>query len=220
MPSRLLLAIAHLSILDFRMRFANEEWEQERDGWRSVVQLNVVRSITIITHFVQGVINGDTHTDELNHQESVDTLDSDQSQAFGFTQDHLLLTSRLAPLASAEAELEWRLGIGKEPVRATHMVATPFDTPKGNSRHRKPPPEPVVRSWRDTMRQDQRSTLLSNGSTGYGTNSAVTVMAGCRDDMKALWRDRGVQQALERGALELPDSASLSVEDLLHVPPA
>ena len=43
------------------------------------------------------------------------------------------------------------------------------------------------------------------------SDMATTVMAGCRDDMKALWQDKAVQQALKRRKLILPDSAGLLV---------
>lgn len=199
------------------MRFAKEEWEQERDGWRSVVQLNVVRSITTIVRVVQAEINGDAPADDSDDQESVITVESNQSETLKFTEKHQLLMIRLAPLVSVEAELKRRLGAGAEPPQLTSMVATPFDTPQENPGRRRPA-EFSVRSWKDVIEQEQRSTLLSDGSTACDTDSTTTVMAGCKDDMKALWQDKAVQQALKRRKLVLPDSAGLSVPDLFHLP--
>ncbi|TEB25478.1 heterotrimeric G protein alpha subunit [Coprinellus micaceus] len=201
------------TLKNFRMRFAKEEWEQERDGWRSVVQLNVVRSITTIVRVVQAEINGDTHADDSDDQESVITVESNQSETLKFTEKHQLLMIRLAPLVSVEAELKRRLGAGAEPPQLTSMVATPFDTPHENPGRRRPA-EFSVRSWKDVIEQEQRSTLLSDGSTACDTDSTTTVMAGCKDDMKALWQDKAVQQALKRRKLVLPDSAGFFLNDL------
>jgi guanine nucleotide-binding protein subunit alpha len=49
--------------LDFRMRYARAEWEKERNGWRSVVQLNVVRSIITIQNVIEAEMNGDAPVD-------------------------------------------------------------------------------------------------------------------------------------------------------------
>ena len=183
--------------LDFRMRYARAEWEKERDGWRSVVQLNVVRSIITIQKVIEAEMNGDVPADSEDDQPSFD--EANEAEVLKFTDRHQLLMIRLAPLLGVEAELKHRLGEGSIPL-SSPMSATPFDTPRGNQFRRKP--EFSVRSWRDVVTRpcdpapDSRDTVTA-------------VLAGCKDDMKALWDDKAVRLALKRRRLQLPDSAGL-----------
>jgi len=187
------------------MRFSKEEWEKERDGWRAVVQLNIVRSITTIIRVVESEMNGDAPADSEDEQ-SINTIES-TTEALKFTERHQLLMIRLAPLLRVEAELKRRLGAGAEPVQPTSMSATPFDTPQ-DIRPRRKPAEFSVRSWRDVLSPDSR-TQSGECSAASDADLTTNTIAGCKDDMKALWMDKAVQQALKRRKLQLPDSAGL-----------
>ena len=183
------------------MRYAKAEWEKERNGWRSVVQLNVVRSIITIQKIIEAEMNGDVPADSEDDQPYLN--EANEVEALKFTDRHQLLMIRLAPLLGIEAELKHRLGAGAEPVSPplNSMSATPFDAPSGNQLRRKP--EFSVRSWKDVLDPSTRP-VDSN------TRDTVTcVLAGCKDDMKALWDDKAVRLALKRRRLQLPDSAGL-----------
>ena len=181
------------------MRYATAEWEKERNGWRSVVQLNVVRSIITIQKVIEAELNGDVPADSEDDQPYFDEAND---EVLKFTDRHQLLMIRLAPLLGVEAELKHRLGEAtlSVPSPLNPMSATPFDTPSSNQPRRKP--EFSVRSWKD---------VVSRPSDPYpDTRDTVTsVLAGCKDDMKALWDDRAVRLALKRRRLQLPDSAGL-----------
>jgi hypothetical protein len=182
------------------MRYARAEWENERNGWRSVVQLNVVRSIITIQKVIEAEMNGDVPADSEDDQLSVD--EANEVEVLKFTDRHQLLMIRLAPLLGVEAELKHRLGEGtlSVPSPLNSMSATPFDTPSGNQLRRKP--EFSVRSWKDVVSKPI--------DPHPDTRDAVTsVLAGCKDDMKALWDDEAVRLALKRRRLQLPDSAGL-----------
>ena len=182
------------------MRYARSEWEDERNGWRSVVQLNVVRSIITILKIVEAEMNGDVPADSEDDQLSFD--EDSEVEVLKFTDRHQLLMIRLAPLLGVETELKHRLGEGtlSVPSPLNPMSATPFDTPSGNQLRRKP--EFSVRSWKDVVSRpiepypDTRDTVTS-------------VLAGCKDDMKAIWDDKAVRLALKRRRLQLSDSAGL-----------
>jgi hypothetical protein len=182
------------------MRYARSEWEDERNGWRSVVQLNVVRSIITILKVVEAEMNGDVPADSEDDQLSFD--EANEVEVLKFTDRHQLLMIRLAPLLGVEAELKHRLGEGTLSVSSPliPMSATPFDNPSGNQLRRKP--EFSVRSWKD---------VVSRPIEPYpNTRDSVTsVLAGCKDDMKALWDDKAVRLALKRRRLQLSDSAGL-----------
>ena len=192
------------------MRYAKAEWENERNGWRSVVQLNVVRSIIAIQKVIEAEMNGDVLADSEDDQLSFD--ETNEAEVLKFTDRHQLLMIRLAPLLGVEAELKQRIGEGTLSAPSpSNMSATPFDTPSGNQLRRKP--EFSVRSWRD---------VVSRPTDPYpNTRDTVTsVLAGCKDDMKALWDDKAVRLALKRHRLQLPDSAGLYDSHLftLNVP--
>ncbi|KAF5313437.1 hypothetical protein D9611_008484 [Ephemerocybe angulata] len=201
------------TLKNFRMRFANDEWEAERDGWRSVVQLNVVRSITTIIRVVEAEINGDAPA-ESDDDQSIVTVESSDSESLKFTDRHQLLMIRLAPLLGVEAELKRRLGAGAEPVQPTSMSATPFDTPQEDHNRRKRLPEFSVRSWKDVLEVGNRSGLHGSTSAASDADLPTTTIAGCKDDMRSLWNDVAVQQALKRRKLQLPDSAGFFLNDL------
>ena len=185
------------------MRYARAEWEKERNGWRSVVQLNVVRSIIIIQNVIEAEMNGDAPPESDDDQVAVHG-DND-IEALKFTDRHQLLMIRLAPLLRVEAELRHRLGAGSEPVPPVlnPMSATPFDTPYSNQVRGKP--EVSVPSWKDVLDPSGRPGEMSPQIE----DTVTSVLAGCKEDMKALWDDKAVRSALKRRRLQLPDSAGL-----------
>jgi hypothetical protein len=178
------------------MRYARAEWEKERNGWRSVVQLNVVRSIITIQNVIEAEMNGDA---------PADSEDDNEVEVLKFTDHHQLLMIRLAPLIGVETELRRRLGVGSElvPPALNSMSATPFDTPSGNQLRRKP--EVSVPSWKDVLNPSGRPGEISPKIV----DTVTSVLAGCKEDMKALWDDKAVRLALKRCRLQLPDSAGL-----------
>lgn len=185
------------------MRYAKAEWEKERNGWRSVVQLNVVRSIITIQNVIEAEMNGDAPQESEDDQVAFDG--DNEVEIFKFTDRHQLLMIRLTPLLRVEAELRLRLGAGSElvPPALNSMSATPFDNPYSNQLRRKP--EVSVPSWKDVLDPTGRPGEISPKFV----DTVTSVLAGCKDDMKALWDDKAVRLALKRRRLQLPDSAGL-----------
>ena len=120
------------------MRYESAAWEKERAGWRSVVQLNVVRSIVTILGVLKAEMNGDVpcdvddETDSDSDTTRVDDTLTDDADILRFTDRHQLLMIKLAPLRGIEAELKRQLGSGTEPIQQS----TPFDTPTARPRRR------------------------------------------------------------------------------------
>jgi guanine nucleotide-binding protein subunit alpha len=195
------------------MRFAAAEWERERAGWRSVVQLNVVRSIITILRVIEAEINGDVPFD--SDDEIASSSEMDEGEATKFTDRHQLLIIRLAPLNGVEAELKRRLGAGSEPLppAAAPMSATPFEEPDLDSNTRRRP-EFSVRSWKEVL---HATDGLADGPS-QSLESVTSAIADCKDDMKALWEDKAVRNALKRRRLQLGDSAGLYVRPFPFTP--
>ena len=191
------------------MRYAKAEWEKERNGWRSVVQLNLVRSIITILKVIEAEINGDTPVDSEDDESHVVNEQGDV-EPMKFNDRHQLLMIRLAPLYGVEAELKRRLGAGTEPLTpsSTSLSATPWDAPDAvNNIRRKP--EFSVRSWKDVLHRESRDAGYGESSQSQELDTATSTIALCKDDMKALWGDKTVRLALKRRGLQLGDSAGL-----------
>jgi hypothetical protein len=190
------------------MQYAKAEWSKERNGWRAVVQLNVVRSITAILRVLEAEMNGDSPVDSEDDGTSA-SQDSSDEESLKFIDRHQLLMIRLAPLLGVEGELKRRLGTGPEHAHAaaSPMSATPFDEPETTSKRKLP--EFSVRSWRDVVSPEERHSQSSAGSSSSKLDFPTDTIASCRDDMKALWNDKTVQLALKRSKLQLPDSVGL-----------
>lgn len=188
------------------MRYAPDDWEKERNGWRAVVQLNLVRSIITILGVVEKELNGESTTDK--DDEPIHTDDAElETPEFG--EEHRLLSKRLTPLLGVETELKRRLGAGSDSVQTDQpMVSTPFEgAPDPDTNPRRAMAEFAVRSWKDVVDPNGRS--LPTEATTAVVDSLSDVIAGCKDDMKILWNDKNVRIALKRRELRLPDSAGL-----------
>jgi guanine nucleotide-binding protein subunit alpha len=185
------------------MRFAQTAWEKERNGWRAVVQFNVVRSIRTILEAIQAEIRGDP-THESDEVES--RTDNGEEEELQLDEIHSLLTIRLAPLHAVEASLKRRLGPGAESHHSEMlMAATPFDEPNGRSVGKSSSQEFTVRSWKEVL--DPENPM--NNHPGTDLDEATITIAACKDDMKALWNDKTVRHVLKRRKQLLPDSAGL-----------
>jgi len=185
------------------MRFARAAWEQERNGWRAVVQLNIVRSITTILRAIESEMR-DGPVQESD--EGTLEVDTGQHEELMFNEKHSLLMFRLTPLLAVEAMLKRRLGPGAESQQPElPMVATPFDEPTGRSV--KPSSrEFAVRSWKEVLHSDSQMD-----NTEEDLESATITITKCKDDMKALWNDKTVRLVLKRRGHGLSDSARLWV---------
>ncbi|RDB19716.1 Guanine nucleotide-binding protein alpha-1 subunit [Hypsizygus marmoreus] len=201
------------TLKNFRMRYAQADWEKERNGWRSVVQLNIVRSITTILSVIESELNGEAPAQ--SDDDEATQVDNGEDQSMKFTDRHQLLMIRLAPLRGVEAELKRRLGSGTEPVSvqpALAMTATPFEDPAASKNLRKSLPEFAVRSWKDVLDRDGQPPRTEEASADL--DQATVTIAVCMNDMKALWDDKTVRLALKRRKLRLPDSAGFFLNDL------
>ncbi|KAG5719020.1 Guanine nucleotide-binding protein alpha-4 subunit [Termitomyces sp. T112] len=200
------------TLKNFRMRYARDDWEKERDGWRAVVQLNIVRSIITILGVVEPGLNGAPPADLDDSPAESDA----EVETPEFGEEHRLLSIRLAPLRKVEAELKQRLGAVLDPVQTgSPMVSTPFEAVPDDSNSRRAMTELTVRSWKDVV--DPNGRPLSTEETSAALDSLSDVIAGCKDDMQALWNDKNVRIALKRRKLGLPDSAGFFLNDVERI---
>ncbi|KAG6908261.1 hypothetical protein DXG01_005526 [Tephrocybe rancida] len=205
------------TLKNFRMQYAREDWEKERNGWRAVVQMNIVRSIITILGVVEAELNGEPPV-EIDDNESVSPIEAEADlEEAHFGEQHRLIAIRLSGLYDVEAELRRRLGTGSEPMQAGQpMVSTPFESRTDASNPRRAASEFVVRSWKDVLDTDGRPPL-STEQTDAELDTLSDILASCKDDMIALWNDRNVRIALKHRRLRLPDSAGFFLNDLERI---
>lgn len=190
------------------MRFAKTEWEKERNAWRSVIQLNVVRSINIILRVVESEMSGDVPID--SDEDDDKASNGDDIESMKFTDRHQLLIIRLAPLRGVEADLQRRLGAGSEPVQPAlgPLSATPFDDLDTKNTNTRRKTEFSVRSWKDVLSPQSRDWQPTETLNNVIDDITQTI-ADCKDDMKALWDDKTVRLALKRRDMMTPETEGL-----------
>jgi guanine nucleotide-binding protein alpha-1 subunit len=183
------------------MRYAKKEWDEERDGWKAVIHLNIIQSIATILRALETEMNGEAHAED----EPESSTGAPTPSPFAFTDKHKLLFIKLTPLLNVEAELKRRLGTNDQSGSSGLMTATPFDTPDSENVQRKDAADFYVRSWKTVLEPDvtRASSYRSSSDLALGT------LAGCKEDMKALWKDRVVKDIIKRRRIRLYDSAYL-----------
>ncbi|EEB94622.1 hypothetical protein MPER_06532 [Moniliophthora perniciosa FA553] len=210
------------------MRYDQASWEKERNGWRAVVQLNLVRSIISILGLIEAELSGEMPENQ-DHEAQPGEEDDDRTavesfpdadNALKFTDRHQLLMIRLAPLRSVESRLQRILGAGSESVRLSTgqplpMAATPFDTPVRDPAAKRSLGEFSVRCWYDVVNPEGHKNVTgAEWNPQSDLHDATISIADCKDDMKALWDDKIVQAAIARRKLRLPDSAGFFLHEL------
>ncbi|KAF5380126.1 hypothetical protein D9615_006289 [Tricholomella constricta] len=147
---------------------------------------------------------------------------SSESAPIPLTDTHHLLKLRLGPLRRVEADLKRRLGAGTEEVVGGGGGVLGEGSGSGAGAGR----EFGVRGWKHVLEGPLAALNGNSGASGSGIGSvavgagatkvhvqaldeATEVIAGCAEDMKALWADGAVQAVLRRRNMRLEDSAGL-----------
>ncbi|KAG6379486.1 guanine nucleotide binding protein, alpha subunit [Boletus reticuloceps] len=181
---------------DFRMRFARDKWVQERASWRTVLQLNLVRSVNVVLQALQDAFDND--------EEEEDPLP--------FTDRHQLLRLRLLPLRGVESDLKRLLGVKAEDLLENSPQTSPKLSPRTST-------EFYVRSrnWRSFLQasqiNDSESSRRPIKHDGVSSQDATEVISSCKNDIIALWTDRVVREMLQRYRVRLEDSASFFLDN-------
>ena len=222
--------------LDFRMTYARDAWNAERASWRSVIQLNLVRSIITIVETLQAEMAGDRPSPDSVPQSARHSPAISPKSSSGFmtaaltgniisqqsTSDsvpsllngkHQLLQLRLGPLRRVEADLKRRFG---EQAYEDEEVPS---IPLGPLRLDVDPQELYKKEFgvgrlMEALKKSLHSQETARGSDPSHTTDNVVdevteVIASCKDDMVALWSDPAVRTVLKNWNVRLEDSAGL-----------
>ena len=226
--------LSHLILADFQRLYTPSAFRAERILWRSVIQLNVVRSVRTILDAISSVpppIPTDT-----------------QSPTEDFEEDPLyvpheleLIKLRLSPLHHVEALLIAKLIPPSQddawaPIASTSTSGAPIIAsyhhhhPAYHHRpdHRwRPSQEVFVRpsatSWKGALAKSfpfsagPRPNSIDDDSTTTATSrdEAQQVLHACCGDITVLWNDPFVRDVLRRRKIRLEESPGLSVFSFL-----
>jgi len=185
--------------------FARDTWNAERASWRSVIQLNLVRSITTIVETLQAELDGaQPESDKPSPSGSSSLLNG----------KHQLLKIRLGPLRRVETDLKRKLGAQADE-EEEEDAASPSSSGREAESQRlyERKTEFGVCRWTDALSRGLDSQKVDHGHSNTATNDVVDemteVIASCKDDMVALWSDQAVRTVLKNWNVRLEDSAGL-----------
>jgi len=223
---------------DFQLKYAPRAWKQERLVWTTVVQLNLIKNVNNIVDVLnhEMAIQTATRVDSIGGGSH--SLMDDQ-----FTEKHKILRLRLAPLRGVQTDLERKLGSGAFEDQGQlnnngRGRISPESSPTDeDDQTRRLPKEFYIRSnnsWKDRLKIGLRNAgrPYSGGSTlgpiekepstplrgkACADLEEITgVVAGCREDIKALWEDELVQKVLSKRKYRVDESSGLCVLRLYH----
>lgn len=183
---------------EFQRIYTPSAFREERILWRSVIQLNLVRSIRIILDAIQ-----DVRRHELQPQ-SDDEFDDEYPNQRVCLPPHLeSICMQLLPLRHVESLLIAKLVPPNED-EATHLG---IHDGSRSQRHHEVFVRPGV-SWKGAMRRNGRPSSM--GTAGQETqDQSQVVIHECRREMMALWHDRTVKEILKKRKIRLEESPGL-----------
>ncbi|KAF9476375.1 G-alpha-domain-containing protein [Pholiota conissans] len=188
------------SFSDFQITYANKSWLEERQSWKAVILLNLVRSVNIMADILE------THS---KTQGSSRTLT---------TETHRSILFRLAPLRQIEKDLKLFLGSGSNEIEVADKYRTDDLQSSLQLELNKPLDQEFClhssSGWKGILAQI-RSPQSGKGSDLHRV--AWHVVRGCKEDIQWLWTDSVTQRILRDRNVRLEDSSGFFLEDVDRV---
>jgi len=137
-----------------------------------------------------------------------------------FKEKHRLLKLRLGPLKRVQTDLERRLGsTAVEPHSTSVTTAAPFGEDRRalqefsiNSTNGWKTALEKIKAMRSARTEATEGPLRKVNDVD---DEIAEVIAGCKDDIKAIWEDSTVRELLNRSKTRLEDAAGLYAVNLL-----
>jgi len=227
---------------DFQLKYAPRAWKQERLVWTTVVQLNLIKNVNNIVDVLnhEMAIQTATRVDSIAGG-SLSLMDDQFTEKHKILRLRLaplrgVQTDLERKLGSGAFEDQGQLNNnGRGRIQPSSSESSPTD--EDDLQSRRLPKEFYIRSnnsWKDRLKNGLRNAgrPYSGGSTlgpsekepsplGRGKACAdfeeiTGVIAGCKEDIKALWEDELVQKVLTRRKYRVDESSGLCVLRLHH----
>lgn len=182
-----------------------------------VIQLNLVRGINtildILTEEMVGVPIPPAADSDVSDDE--DGRFSPAPGSAHFSGKHRLLKLRLAPLRTVQRDLEVRIGVQAGADFNDTMVSPPGSPVLGGGQRKQ---EFFVRSATNWKHIRNDSEGMGRKSKDVQTRETADILAGCAEDMKAIWEDPAIRDMLLRKGIRMEATPGLSVCLRLHLP--
>ncbi|TFK90902.1 G-protein alpha subunit [Polyporus arcularius HHB13444] len=202
------------TLKNFQLTYCQDEWEAERASWCMVIQLNLVRGINFILDLLSEEMAGGP-SPSAGDSDVSDDDDARFSPASGkvhLSSKHRLLKLRLAPLRTVQHDLELRIGIQAGADLSDTMISPPGSPTMGPAQRKQ---EFFVRS--STSWKHNRSASEAAGgrrSKESQMRETADILAGCADDMKAIWQDTTVREMLLRKGIRMETTPGFFLNDI------
>jgi guanine nucleotide-binding protein alpha-1 subunit len=195
-------------LLEFQRLYTPSAFREERALWRSVIYLNLARSVRIILDTITHVLRGrasrvDSGGDDIDS-------DPDNGDQLGPLDGLRALVARLEPVRRVEAALAARL-VPSDEEEPTHLGVDELFVRPGAG-------------WKGLVARGARAFgSESNGrpsskGTGYastvatnGGDEAAARLYACLEDMLALWAHPTTREILKRRKVKIEESPGLCV---------
>ncbi|RPD63398.1 G-protein alpha subunit [Lentinus tigrinus ALCF2SS1-7] len=206
------------TLKNFQLAYCQDEWEAERTSWCMVIQLNLVRGINFILDMLSEEIAGGSYTAAPDS----DVSDDDEARFSPSTGNvhlsgkHRLLKLRLAPLRTVQRDLELRIGIQAGADLSDTMISPPGSPTMGPTQRKH---EFFVRSstsWKQAHNRTSSEGAMLGGrrSKEIQMRETADILAGCADDMKAIWEDATVREMLLRKGVRMETTPGFFLNDI------
>ncbi|THV03493.1 G-alpha-domain-containing protein [Dendrothele bispora CBS 962.96] len=208
------------TLKNFQLIYARREWLEERNAWRPVVFFNLVRNVNNILDLLNREMTSQ-HARRDTISSSDESSEDSQLPPLRFREKHRLLKLRLGPLKRVQTDLERRLGsTAVEPHTTSVTTAAPFE----EGLNRPALQEFSINSsngWKSALekikgmrhpRPDETEGSLRKVKDV--DDEIAEVIAGCKDDIKAIWEDSTVRELLNRSKVRLEDTAGFFLNDV------
>ncbi|KAF9074406.1 guanine nucleotide binding protein, alpha subunit [Rhodocollybia butyracea] len=215
------------TLKNFQLTYAKKEWLAERNNWRAVVFLNLVKNVNnILDVLSREMAAASLPSPEYvgSSDESSEDIQSSSKPRLKFKEKHRLLKLRLGPLRRIQTDLERRFGESTlEPEPTTVTTAAPFDDESANRRVLKEFSINSSNGWKSAFEKIRARRAHADGDAHAlrkirdSDDEIAEVIAGCRDDMKAIWEDLTVREMMSRSKTRLEDSAGFFLNDVERI---
>ena len=229
--------------VDFQLKYAPRAWKQERLVWTTVVQLNLIKNVNNIVDVLnhEMAIQTATRVDSIGGGSLPLMMDDQFSEKHKILRLRLaplrgVQTDLERKLGSGAFEDRGQLNnTGQGRIQPSSSESSPID--EEDSQGRRLPREFYIRSnnsWKDRLKNGLKNAgrPYSSGSTigpsekevsppgrskaGADFEEITGIIAGCREDIKALWEDELVQKVLSKRKYRVDESSGLCVLRLYH----
>jgi guanine nucleotide-binding protein alpha-1 subunit len=191
---------------------------EERASWRTVIYLNLVRSVNTILDLIKDEMLKTPSTPDHASSFGFPGISDTSDQPFQISGPLKVLRLRLGPLQQIQKDLEAMLGSGSsEPVDLSRTHAFTSVAPFLDHGHSLPSPEFFIRSncgWKSALDKVRLSLRGTNDEERpkallKQTDEISEVIHSCREDIKALWEDPVVRELLKKRNVVLEESSGL-----------